>query len=804
MGALGLLVRHSTRTSRREILATALIVALAGGVALAALAGARRTASAFPRYLEASHASDVAVQVGPVEEGSAFSIDTAHGFATRAASIDGVEEDASYIGLEAMFPVVDGELSSAEVVGSLDGRYIDVDSVAISDGRLPRSDRVDEVLINEIAASYSDLGVGDDLTLQARGGFGEGNPLDAPILAEEPVVVVGIGLFPTEVLSDDFDRSPRILATPALTELYREDLGSYLWQGLRLSPGTDVDRVIADYASLVGEDNAIIVQRTDQQATSVQRAIRPVVTGLGVFGLAALVAALTLGTLAGLRLSGQSTSDAATLRALGLRPSARAIALGAPAVSASAIGALGAMLLATALSPLAPIGGVRDIEPNRGVDLDVTMVVGGGVALGAALALVAVFGARVASHLPEASSRRRVRVVSALAAAGAPPASVVGAHQALGENARSTGVPARSTIAACAVSVIAIVIALVFGASVRGLLDDTARYGWASDMAVSFGGGYESVDPDGAAALADDPAVDAVAVGAYGQLALGGRSVSAMGILVHSGPPPVTLLSGTLPEGPDDVALGSTTAQGLGLVPGDLVEGKDGPALRVTGLVAMPAVGQLTADHPGLGRGAVLTVEGLRRRNPAAYPVVVFVDVDGELTGAAQAHVIAAVAKTMTDGLPPEAAEAYVELRPGEIRGLGPAVATSAAFASVLGLAAVVALVLTLGSTVRRHARTFATLRALGFDARQVRASVRWQTNVTMLVALVVGVPLGFVVGRVAWMAFASDLGAVSTPVLPILPVTVALAGLVVLANAVGEGPARRAARMSVQSLREA
>jgi hypothetical protein len=35
-----------------------LLVAVAGGAVLAAAAGARRTSSAYPRYLRASHASD--------------------------------------------------------------------------------------------------------------------------------------------------------------------------------------------------------------------------------------------------------------------------------------------------------------------------------------------------------------------------------------------------------------------------------------------------------------------------------------------------------------------------------------------------------------------------------------------------------------------------------------------------------------------------------------------------------------------------------------------------------------------------
>jgi putative ABC transport system permease protein len=804
MGALGLLVGRSLRANRRGIAASALIVALAGGVALTALAGARRTASAFPRYLEASDASDLAINVGPVEEGADYTIETTTAFAERARSIDGVVDDASYIGLEAMFPIFDGELGGGEVVGSLDGRFIDLDRVAVGDGRLPRPERVDEVFVNEGAATLADLQVGDPFTLRALGGFGEGNPLDAPVLGEEHVTVVGIGLFPEEVLSDDFDRSPRILTTPALTDEYLADAGSYLWHGLVLAPGTDIDRVIADYREIIGPDFSLIVQRTDEQVATVQRSMRPIVAGVAVFGIAALLGALALGILAGLRLTGDGSGDVATLRAVGLAPRQVALALGAPALATAGLGAVGAALLAAGLSPIAPFGAVRAIEPARGVDLDVTVLALGGLGLGVLLAVTALIGARTARRLRDRATSTRAALALALTTTGAPPASVVGAQQALGATGRQAGIPARSTLVACGAAVMAIATALVFGANVRTLLDDSTRYGWATDMAVSFGGGYEGIDPAGAAEVSATPGVESVAVAGFSPLVLGGINVSAMGLITQVGPPPVTLLSGDLPDAPNEVGLGSTTARRLHVSVGDAVEAEGGPPMQVTGLVALPAIGQQAAEHPSLGQGAVLDLAELGERHPgASYPVMVFVDLEHS-TSAERARVTAVIARSMTDGLPPEAAEIYTDMRPGEIGGLDPAAATASALAGALGLAAVAALVVTLSASVRRQGRTFAILRALGFDSGQVRSTVRWQTNTTMVVALAVGLPLGLVVGRVAWRAFAEALGAVATPVLPVALIALAGVVLVAVANAVGEGPARRAARTSVQALREA
>ena len=63
MRAVLLLVAHEFRTRWRGWAVLVLLVALAGGAVMTAAAGARRTGSAYPRYLRASHASDLLVSV---------------------------------------------------------------------------------------------------------------------------------------------------------------------------------------------------------------------------------------------------------------------------------------------------------------------------------------------------------------------------------------------------------------------------------------------------------------------------------------------------------------------------------------------------------------------------------------------------------------------------------------------------------------------------------------------------------------------------------------------------------------------
>src|SRR5262245_65591562 len=59
MRAVFRLAAHGLRARWRSWAVLVLLVAVAGGAVLAAVAGARRTDSAYPRFLRASNASDV-------------------------------------------------------------------------------------------------------------------------------------------------------------------------------------------------------------------------------------------------------------------------------------------------------------------------------------------------------------------------------------------------------------------------------------------------------------------------------------------------------------------------------------------------------------------------------------------------------------------------------------------------------------------------------------------------------------------------------------------------------------------------
>jgi ABC-type lipoprotein release transport system permease subunit len=117
--------------------------------------------------------------------------------------------------------------------------------------------------------------------------------------------------------------------------------------------------------------------------------------------------------------------------------------------------------------------------------------------------------------------------------------------------------------------------------------------------------------------------------------------------------------------------------------------------------------------------------------------------------------------------------------------------------ALALAMGAVVGLGLTLVASVHRRRRDLALLRTLGFTSRQLAATVAWQASVAGAVGVIVGVPLGIVLGRSLWNLFARSVYVVPDPTVPLLSVVFVSVCALVLANIVAAFPGRSAARTS-------
>jgi ABC-type lipoprotein release transport system permease subunit len=101
----------------------------------------------------------------------------------------------------------------------------------------------------------------------------------------------------------------------------------------------------------------------------------------------------------------------------------------------------------------------------------------------------------------------------------------------------------------------------------------------------------------------------------------------------------------------------------------------------------------------------------------------------------------------------------------------------------------------TVVATVRRRRRDLALLKTLGFTRRQLSACIAWQSSVSVLTGLIIGIPLGIVFGRWLWLAFARQIGTVPFASVSVPSMVVLGVSAILLANVVAFFPGRAAAR---------
>ncbi len=347
---------------------------------------------------------------------------------------------------------------------------------------------------------------------------------------------------------------------------------------------------------------------------------------LTVFGAITAVAALVLTSLAMAQLLSRTAPDALRLRALGASRRQAALVAALPGVIPVAgiivITAAGAV----ALSPLAPVGPVRFFAPGKGLYAD-PLIFGAGLPALFVLfsGLLGVLALRAVRPARQAVGAERSAVTRAAIAAGLPAAAVVGTRNALSGGATAGAVRQASTLGGSVVAVTAMVAAVVFGASLTGLVSHPVRYGWNWDVLVQAEGSYGNfLDQN----LAEDPVVDlrqdamvgllagqpAVAGWSefgFGQIPVGGRlTLPVLGLERHLGAvePPTT--SGHPLSGNDQIELGAVTLRQLSKKVGDTIavgDAKFARRLTIVGTVTLPSFGVGLADHVSLGQGAMLS-----------------------------------------------------------------------------------------------------------------------------------------------------------------------------------------------------
>ncbi len=847
MGTVLMRLRADLRTRWRALLGLALLLGLVGGVALTAAAGARRTDSAYPRLLAWANAAQVTVIVTNSESavtpppGPADKYFTAGGRAAEQvrrryfaalATLPEVASVASATEYNMALPGPGGQPDPGVQVFSSpdDSLGVTGDRVKITAGRMFGPAASGQAVIDAALASREHLRPGSVLHLIGIPKDRDGSA-DLKLAVPLSFHVAAVGIFDDQVVgATTTTTQPRVLLSPAFAATDGAVAMTNLPEAaVRLRPGAsmaaflrDADRLRQRYG--FDADNYTTLSPAGQ-VSATQRAIQPQALALAVF--AALVAVIGL-AVTGQLLARQLALDAAdfpVLRAIGqTRRGLAAEALIRLALVTAAGGVI-AVVGAVAASPLLPIGPARLAEPRPGVDADLPVLAAGfGAVTLVPLVVLAPAAWRVAAPrgagaaAGERDAGRRSSVLGAALAGTGPATRAIGVRMAFDAGRDRTAVPVRTALAGTAAAVGALVAALVFGSSLIGLVSTPGRYGQNWDQ--KFDTGYADVPAQaGATLVAGIPGLAGWAAGENGELAVTGANGAAANVPaiavdpVGGGTGYLTALSGRLPAGPGEIALGAQTLRALHRSVGQTVEvrvtwtgGVAGPpgtrTMRITGTVVLPAFGVPALTATDLGTGAVVTtplLSGITTDTGCdgtitCYNFFLLRYRDGTIPATAAATMLARAAQA---GCPPGQCTATADQRPGDITDYTGIRDTPLILAVVLALLAVGTLAHVLLTGVRRRRRDLAVLKALGFTRSQLRAVVAWQATALAAGALVIGVPAGIIVGRLTWAVFANAAGVApqATIALPVVLIAVPAATLL-LANLIAAFPGRVAARL--------
>jgi hypothetical protein len=790
VNAVWMRLRSEMRTRWRSWLVLALLIGLAGGAAVAAAAGARRTETAYPRFVQAQHGYDLVTGGFPdkIDPGRALAQMEAMPEVAQWARVD-VAASAAILPAGRVVSVPE-LMATTDLMGRAGFR---LNRFKVISGRLAHRRAPDEAVTDFPTADREDLRVGSIIR------FIIGSP-DAKPARLAPVRIVGIvaspGQFPAVGASPAFGG---VYVTPAFVRS----------NGIRPSPGNalllirlrrgaaDRDAFLRQMAAAgLGGVDIPLVQQT--QTAGIQRSIR--LESQALWALCVLIALAAFAIL-GQALARQTYLDSAglaTMWALGL-PRAGLFSLGI--LRAGVVGAAAACVVipvAVLLSPLTPIGLARIAEPNPGFAVDALPLVLGVVSvlfLTIAAAAVPAWTAGTAATTRAgnvgAGRERPLALAGVLSRAWRSPAAAAGVRMALRPGQGRTAVPVRSAIFGAALGVAALTASLVFAASLGHLLNTPRLSGFTWDAFVSV----DRQHAKAAAALRADRRIAGFTRGGFTNVRIGPVGLMAL-VLGGSGPARPVITAGVPPAAADEVALGASTMRAAHTAIGrtvdlvlDQADGHPAPVrMRVVGTVIVPPNPFLATN---LGQGAAVALPGFLRIDPSGRPgaspfLVRFAP------GVSRNAGLASVTSDLK-GLPnPFVAAAE---RPANVASLARIAAVPILLSGLLALIAAGTLAHTLISSTRRGRHDLAILKSLGFVRRQVRHAVAWQATTIAAIALLIGLPAGIAGGRWAWRVFATQLGVLPDPVVPLATILIAIPGALALANLLAAVPGLAAAR---------
>jgi hypothetical protein len=577
LGAVGMVARGQLRRRWVVLVATGLLIGLAGAAVGSGAALIRRTATSYDRLERATLVPDLQITMTSNPDlafRAAAVVPGVSGVWVTRALVARVENrpDVRYIGALEGHPV--GSDPGAYTPVLVAGRFYDPDAR--------------EAVLDERAASAYGVHVGDLMPLRMLT-QSDYQHFDTGFAAPGgPAVSIRItGLVRMAGLA--LNQTPLLLAPAAAAAL--PSVGMLV--AIRLVPGphavSRADAAVARAAAVAGRDRRDpdaaefpVLDVTHPATDSDPRVAatrRVLVTGLVVFVVAVAITGLATGAAAFARQHDLRWAEQRIEAVLGLPPAARVAARVLAALPAALLAGLVAAAGPLVTGGLGPIGPLAAYEPHPGYAPDGTASLVTGLVTGALVVLLAGWSAARAGRVgraargaaPRGGRDRRVGSSGGSpvadgwvlgdgrrAAWGGPgpawpgPAWLwVGVRFAVGS--RVSPLIRRPALFTAAAAVATLVAAATVGQGVTRLVHEPDRYGWSFDLYVN------DVRPEIVTALRADPWISAVSEAAVSTVQVGaGCALGTVGS-VQDGSPEAAVPTGPAPRtAPPDLTGGGT------------------------------------------------------------------------------------------------------------------------------------------------------------------------------------------------------------------------------------------------------
>jgi len=795
--------RSKLRRRWRSWLVIAILISIVGGLVVAATAAGRRTEAAFPQFVAAHGFDTVAYATRPVP---------------KVAKLPGVTSAVELVGPDAGQPMCDctqpiDPTDFGVIVAPTKGRS----PIKLVSGRVPDPSAPDQVLASFTLQQVYGVHLGSVIrvpfyALSQASAYN--NATGAPPKPDGLTIAFRVVGF--EVTEFEFPSgtapSADLFTTPAFARTILPRTAAdytYLVRLRRGAAGISRFDVAASAAGVGG-------QNEDEAAAAIETSIHPQAIGWWILAALASLVGLAVVGQALARQSIVECEDYPTMAALGANRRQLAALGMAQNLVVGLVGAAGAVAVATVLSPIAPLGEARVAESSTGIAFDTPVLLLGALATVAVVLALGTWPSLRAAHALRSGDRpvlsRSSAVVTHLAATGAPPSAVIGVRNALERKTGGGAVPVGSALLGTVLAVMALCGTAVFGASLSHLTATPTLYGDGFQLNFTDPTGGRP-DPVLLRSLEHDKAVNGITEGIATEISVNQVAVGAIAGTAVRGPLLLSTVSGHLPIADDQIGLGGTTMRQVGARVGSLVRvtvsspsgARRTSRFRVVSQESFPVLGGAV----GLGSGAVLTTTGYedtvcpRRSGRAACIVAALATTNG---GGMLVRVVpgARGEVAINHYLDSYRSTTVLANTPTSLVNFGEAVNFPLIFGAMLAVVGAATLTHLLVVSVARRRREIGLLKVLGFVKRQVALAIAWQATTLALIGIIVGVPLGVVVGRAIWKAFANNLGAVPVSVVPIWLLGVLAAGVIVVANLLAIGPALVATRSKPARLLQA